>query len=121
MDGVAEWRGIRSRLHRELDLAIRDAYGWSDLDLGHDFVEVETLPENDRIRYTISPTARKEVLKRLLAENHRRATLEATAVAGQATDKKTRAKKAKAVGPVSDSFDFDIAVSAPPVLATKSD
>ncbi len=30
-----------------------------------------TLPENDRIRYTISPDARKEVLKRLLKLNHK--------------------------------------------------
>ncbi len=67
--GILEMR----RLHRELDIAIRDAYGWTNLDLGHDFVEVETLPENDRVRYTISPAARKEVLKRLLAENYRRA------------------------------------------------
>jgi len=65
-------------LHRELDLAIRDAYGWADLDLGHDFHEVETLPENDRVRYTISPAARKEVLRRLLALNHARAEVEAT-------------------------------------------
>lgn len=69
--GILELR----RLHRELDEAIRDAYGWFDLDLGHGFHEVETLPENDRVRYTISPAARKEVLKRLLAENHRRAAL----------------------------------------------
>lgn len=115
--GILELR----RLHRELDIAIRDAYSWTDLNLGHDFIEVETLPENDRVRYTISPTARKEVLKRLLAENHRRAALEATTVAGQATEKKIRAKKAKSVGTVSDSFDFDIAVSAPPVLAAKPD
>ena len=72
--GILELR----RLHRELDIAIRDAYGWTDLELGHDFHEVETLPENDRVRYTISPAARKEVLKRLLAENHRRADIEAT-------------------------------------------
>ncbi|CAH1073341.1 Eco57I restriction-modification methylase domain-containing protein [Candidatus Nitrotoga sp. 1052] len=71
--GILELR----RLHRELDIAIRDAYGWSDLNLGHDFIEVETLPENDRVRYTISPAARKEVLKRLLAENHRRAAVQA--------------------------------------------
>ncbi len=58
------------RLHVELDLAVRDAYGWQDLDLEYDFHEVETLPENDRVRYTISPAARREVLKRLLAENH---------------------------------------------------
>jgi len=32
--------------------------------------EVDYLPENDRIRYTISPDARKEVLKRLLKLNH---------------------------------------------------
>ena len=57
--GILELR----RLHRELDEAIRAAYGWSDLDLGHDFHEVETLPENDRVRYTISPAARKEVLR----------------------------------------------------------
>ena len=60
------------RLHVELDLAIRDAYGWHDLDLDHDFYEVETFPENDRIRYTISPDARREVLSRLLAENQAR-------------------------------------------------
>ena len=115
--GILELR----RLHRELDLAIRDAYGWTDLNLGHDFHEVETLPENDRVRYTISPAARKEILKRLLAENHRRAALEATAATVQAIAKKTRAKKAKAVGSVDDLFDFDIAVSASPAIVAKPD
>jgi len=66
------------RLHRELDVAVRDAYGW-DFDLGHDFHDVETLPENDRTRYTISPPARKEVLRRLLELNHQRAAEEAGA------------------------------------------
>ena len=79
------------RLHVKLDTAIRDAYGWQDLDLGHDFHEVETLAEIDRIRYTISPTARKEVLKRLLAENHRRAA-EQTAAA-PVKPKSTRGRK----------------------------
>jgi hypothetical protein len=67
--GILELR----RLHRELDNAIRDAYGWNDLNLGHDFYEIETLPENDRVRWTISPDARKEVLRRLLLLNHERA------------------------------------------------
>ena len=58
------------RMHVALDITVRDAYGWQDLDLGHDFHEVETLPENDRARYTISSISRREVLKRLLAENH---------------------------------------------------
>lgn len=65
------------QLHVALDFAVRDAYGWQDLDLQHGFYEVETLPENDRVRYTISPTARREVLTRLLAENLARARLEA--------------------------------------------
>jgi hypothetical protein len=64
------------RLHVQLDLAIRDAYGWQDMPLDHDFYEVETLAENDRVRYTISPTARKEVLRRLLTLNHQRAAEE---------------------------------------------
>lgn len=82
------------RLHVTLDTAVRDAYGWTDLNLGHDFVEVETLPENDRVRYTISPAARKEVLKRLLALNHQRAKEEAAkAPAAKAKGgKKTAAK-----------------------------
>jgi hypothetical protein len=88
--GILELR----RLHRELDIAIRDAYGWTDLSLGHVFIEVETLPENDRVRYTISPAARKEVLKRLLAENHKRAALQAQAADAPAPAKKKRGKKA---------------------------
>ena len=65
------------RLHVQLDLAVRDAYGWQDLDLEHGFYEIETLTENDRVRYTISPAARREVLTRLLTENHARVEAEA--------------------------------------------
>ena len=65
------------RLHVQLDLAVRDAYDWQDLDLEHGFYEIETLTENDRVRYTISPAARREVLTRLLTENHARAEAEA--------------------------------------------
>ena len=81
------------RLHRELDINICRAYGWHDLDLEHGFYEIETLPENDRVRYTISPDARKEVLKRLLAENHRRADIQTQAAAVAIPAKKTRGKK----------------------------
>ncbi|MBK9176617.1 MAG: hypothetical protein IPM46_09845 [Flavobacteriales bacterium] len=75
VEGVLRLR----QLHVELDNAVRDAYGWLDLDLQHAFYDVDTLPENDRTRYTISPAARKEVLKRLLALNHERAAEEAKA------------------------------------------
>jgi hypothetical protein len=67
------------RLHVELDLAIRDAYGWQNLPLDHDFHEVETLAENDRVRYTVSAAARKEILRRPLALNHVRAAAEEAA------------------------------------------
>ncbi len=58
-------------LHVQLDGAVLDAYGWNDIELRHDFYEVDYLPENDRIRYTINPDSRKEVLKRLLELNHK--------------------------------------------------
>jgi hypothetical protein len=77
-------------LHRELDQAVLAAYGWTDLDLGHDFHEVETLPENDRVRYTISPAARKELLKRFLTLNHQRHAIEIAAAIKTA---KIRVKK----------------------------
>ena len=51
---------------------------------------VETLPENDRIRFTISPAARKEVLWRLLALNHERAASE---TAKEPPAKKSRGRK----------------------------
>lgn len=68
------------RLHKEMDEAVLAAYGWNEdseqwgpaIHVRHDFYEVDYLPENDRIRYTIHPEARKEVLKRLLLLNHER-------------------------------------------------
>jgi len=61
---------IFRKLHKQMDEIALQAYGWDDIDLAHDFYEVYYLPENDRVRYTISPEARKEVLKRLLKLNH---------------------------------------------------
>lgn len=59
-------------LHREMDYAVARAYGWDDLDLGHDFNQAPHLPENDRIRWTISELARIEVLRRLAELNRQR-------------------------------------------------
>ena len=61
-----------------MDEAVLAAYGWyvktrrwgDAIRLRHDFYEVDYLPENDRVRYTIHPDARREVLKRLLLLNH---------------------------------------------------
>ena len=67
------------QLHRQMDEAVARAYGWGDLDLGHGFHDVDFLPEKDRVRYTISPEARREVLKRLLLLNHERHAKEVAA------------------------------------------
>lgn len=54
-------------IHVEMDQAVSAAYGWSDLGLGHGFHETK-----QGIRYTISESARRIVLDRLLALNHER-------------------------------------------------
>ena len=54
-------------IHVELDHAVRDAYGWSDLDLGHGFHETKF-----GTRFTFAPSPRQEVLDRLLELNHER-------------------------------------------------
>ncbi|HOY89500.1 MAG TPA: restriction endonuclease, partial [Bacillota bacterium] len=59
-------------IHKAIDEAVRDAYGWNDLPLQHGFHELEFLPEGDRVRYTISNDARRIVLRKLLALNHKR-------------------------------------------------
>ncbi|MBN1540767.1 restriction endonuclease, partial [candidate division KSB1 bacterium] len=91
--GIVELR----RLHKEMDEAVLAAYGWDQdspdgpaIELQHDFYEVDYLPETDNVRYTISPQARKEVLKRLLLLNHR---IHAEEVEGE----KKKEKEAKAV------------------------
>lgn len=59
-------------LQRDMDAAVIRAYGWEDIDLNHGFHEVPYLPENDRIRFTISESARVEVLRRLSELNRQR-------------------------------------------------
>ena len=54
-------------LHLKIDHAVVKLYGWHDLDLGHNFHET-----NQGIRFTISEAARRRVLDRLLALNHKR-------------------------------------------------
>jgi hypothetical protein len=52
-------------LHSAMDRAILACYGWSDLDPGHGFHK----NERGQTRYTVSPTARRELLRRLLGLN----------------------------------------------------
>jgi hypothetical protein len=55
-------------IHVGLDCAVLEAYGWTDIDPGHGFHTYRHMQ-----RWTVSPTARVEILDRLLEENHRRA------------------------------------------------
>lgn len=54
-------------LHVEMDVIVAAAYGWDDLDPGHDFHET-----SQGTRFTISEAARREILTRLLKLNHER-------------------------------------------------
>lgn len=56
------------------DIENLNAYGWNDIELGHGFHET---PQGTR--FTISPEARKEVLRRLLKLNHERYAAEVAA------------------------------------------
>ncbi len=53
-------------LHAAMDRATLACYGWAELDPGHGFHQ----NERGQTRCTISPTARRELLRRLLALNH---------------------------------------------------
>lgn len=68
-----------------LDLATRDAYGWADVDLAHDFRDT-----GPGIRYAISEPAAIELLDRLLELNQQQAAQGAQR-AGAAAKKKTKA------------------------------
>lgn len=81
---VARLRAI----HVEVDEAVMDAYGWSDIVLNQGFHTYRQME-----RWTMSPAARVEILDRLLEENHRRAAAEAAA-----SPKKTaKGRKAKSM------------------------
>jgi len=79
-------------LHRDLDYAVRDAYGWDDLELEHEFHPVR----GQGIRYTFSPNVAVEVLYRLLDLNRQRYEAEVADGLHGDTAKKSAAKAKKA-------------------------
>jgi hypothetical protein len=56
-------------LHAEMDRAVLDAYGWTDLRPAYDY----RVQLDERVRYTWDDDTRDEVLARLLEENRQRA------------------------------------------------
>jgi hypothetical protein len=77
-----------------LDNEILRLYNWDDIILNHSFYEVDYLSEIDNIRFTISPEARKEILKRLLILNHERFNEEVEAEKQAKQKAKNSSKKA---------------------------
>lgn len=105
-------------LHARIDGAVALAYGWDDLDLEHDFHEVPYLPENDRVRFTISDRARLTVLRRLSELNHQR--YEEEIAQGlqkggkkRSTSRSPRTRRATDATVAQPHLDFDARVSAP--------
>jgi hypothetical protein len=52
-------------LHAEMDRAILACYGWDDIDPQHGFCQ----NERGQVRFTVSPQARREILRRLVELN----------------------------------------------------
>lgn len=79
--------------HIEVDRAVAEAYGWTDLDLKHGF---HTTPQGER--FTIAPDVQTEILDRLLELNHARhnTELEQGLHAPEAKKRRAAARKVKA-------------------------
>lgn len=90
-------------LHVEMDQAVAAAYGWRDLDLGHGFHETK-----QGIRYTISESARRTVLDRLLALNHQRYEEEVKAGLHDKKAKKTTGSKRGRKAKTEQTEEFDL-------------
>lgn len=93
----------------DIDREVTGIYGWTDLDLHHDFHEVEYRPETDRLRFTISEAARVEILRRLSDLNRQRYEEEVTQGlhGSKATDTAKRIPRTKGTSSPQPSFDFD--------------
>lgn len=101
---IAELR----ELQRETDIAVARAYGWDGIALEHGFHEVPYLSANDRVRFTISETARHEVLRRLSDLNRQRYQEEVEVGLHKTTKKKAPDKTRPEQG-VADLFNADTA------------
>ncbi len=81
-------------LHTSMDREVANTYGWQDLDLGHDFHTTK-----QGIHCTISETARRGAIDRLLELNYQRYAEEVAQ--GLHDKKKAKGKGQKAKGKTS--------------------
>jgi hypothetical protein len=76
------------RLHVKMDKAVASSQERDDLSLGHDFHETA-----QEVRFTVSESARREILSRLLKLNHERYEEEQKQGAVEESGKKKEGKK----------------------------
>ncbi|MGU3269045.1 Eco57I restriction-modification methylase domain-containing protein [Pseudomonas paraeruginosa] len=96
----------------KLDKAVVAEYGWEDIDLDHGFHEVPYLPERNCIRFTISETARVELLRRLTDLNRLRYEQEVACGLYDGSAKRAKAKTQRDVSmacttPAQTGFNFN--------------
>jgi hypothetical protein len=72
-------------IHIEIDEAVAEAYGWTDISLDHGFHQTA-----QGTRFTVSEPVRREALKRLLALNHARHAEEVALGLSRATQRRNR-------------------------------
>ncbi|MDH6488702.1 DNA methyltransferase [Streptomyces sp. SAI-127] len=91
-DSDSDIRALRNA-HVEVDRAVAEAYGWTDLDLQHGF---HATPQGER--FTIAPEVQTEILDRLLELNHARykQEMEKGLHTPEAKRRRAAARKAKA-------------------------
>jgi hypothetical protein len=100
----------------EIDKAVALSYGWGDIDLNHGFHETK-----QGLRFSISESARREVLDRLLELNHQRYLDEVTEGLHQKKPPKpTKTRSVKVMSDITmqeDLFDLQPPVSTPDRLS----
>lgn len=108
-------------LRADADREIIECYGWNDLSLNHSFYEVPYLPENDRVRYTISEAARAEVLRRLSDLNKRRHDQEVEERPAAVADRSGRSRRGPSTNLLGQGeLSFGAAAQKPPGSANSS-
>jgi hypothetical protein len=102
----------------QIDRACARAYGWDDQQFEHGFFDVGYLPENDRVRFTFSSTARSAALRGLALQNRRQSEDVSSPVvaASDAGGPNTRDQMRQASGQAAVDTDTN-AVAAPPKKA----
>lgn len=118
LDGSSEILELRESFI-EMDVAVRNSYNWVDVDLEHGFHEVAYLPDQDRVRFTISESSRLEVLRRLAELNRNRhadevAQVQHGTIAKRLTARETSKRRAASVDFKQPAFDFDEESSVTP-------